>query len=136
LSAKPRKQAAQLQAAAEGVQAGETAEFLGEKFRLAGKVGALPYMKLAAYDGTENTVASAAARYAMLKDTVHEDDWPRFEQHALDAKATYDDLWKFIVKCMEAVTARPTRPPSASSNGDSAASANSTATSSAAPAAG
>lgn len=130
----PRKQAAQLQAVAEGVEAPDTVEFLGERFRLAEKVGAMAYMKLAAYDGTGNIPAAAAARYAMLKDALHPGDWERFEQHALDAKATYDDLWGFIVACMEAVTARPTRPPSASSNGDSPASANSTATSSSAPA--
>lgn len=132
----PRKQVAQLQAAAEGVQSGETVEFLGEDFRLAEKIGALPLMKMAAYDmdgSIEGMWAASAAMYAMLQDTIHGDDWDRFERHAVKCKADMNDLQVLVRKCLEAITARPTRRPSGSSNGDSPASASSTATSSSAP---
>lgn len=127
--AAPRKQVTALQAAVEGVPAGEKIEFLGETFRVSEKAGIMPLLKYSAYADSPALIGQAAAAlYAMLKDTIHEDDWDRFERHTMERKAGMDDLEGVVVKCVELLTARPTVPPSASSNGDSATSANSTAT--------
>lgn len=52
---------------------------------------------------------------------VTEDDgaseWDRFEQHAIDAKAEAEDLFKVVSDVIQALSARPTRRPGDSSAG-------------------
>jgi hypothetical protein len=125
-----RKDLAKLQGEAEGTTvSGEKVEFLGETFRIADKVGIVPLLKFAHYadaDVDTGDMGAMAAMYEMLRDTVHTEDWPRFERHAIDSKAGADDLLEVVRKCVQLVTARPTPPPSGSSSGPSAASGNST----------
>jgi hypothetical protein len=119
---KSRKQdLAQLQAATAGVGAGDKLEFLGKMFRLSDKAGIMPLLKYSHYAGQATLIGPAAgAMYAMLKDTIHEDDWDEFERHAMEAKAGPDDLEAVVVKCFELLTARPTVPPSGSASAPSA----------------
>src|SRR5260370_25594059 len=42
-------------------------------------------------------------------------DWERFERHAIDSRAEGEDLMGVVETVMEAITARPTSPPSGSS---------------------
>lgn len=112
----PRKELAAVQAKAEGASSAEKLEFMGEQFRLAEKVGVLPLLKYSAYADEPNLVGpAAAALYQVLKDTIHPDDWARWEQVAMDRKAGADDLFAVLSKAIEILTARPTTPPSGSS---------------------
>jgi len=113
----PRKQAAELQAQAEGVPAGDKLEFMGKLFRLSDTAGVMPLLKYSAYAESPSMLGPAAgALYAMLKDTIHEEEWDEFERHAMEQKARMDDLQDVIVKCVELLTARPTGSPSGSAS--------------------
>ncbi|HEX8115394.1 MAG TPA: hypothetical protein VF516_47030 [Kofleriaceae bacterium] len=72
-----------------------------------------------------------AALYALIRDTVHADDWARFERHAIDEHADGDALMGFVSKAIEAISARPSRRRSDSSAGAPPTSPSSTDTSSA-----
>lgn len=114
-------QAHELQALSEGVVVDSARlEFLGESFRLGESVGLMPLMKFAhaANSGLDSDdMAGLAAMYAMIRDTVHPDDWERFERHAIDQHAEGDELMAFVGKAIEAISARPTRRRSVSSDG-------------------
>lgn len=113
----PRKELAGVQAQAEGVTSSEKIEFMGEQFRLADKVGLLPLLKYSAYADSPDLLGPAAgALYQVLKDTIHPDDWARWEQVAMDRKAGADDLFAVMSKAIEILTARPTTPPPGSSD--------------------
>lgn len=144
------RQLAQIQAAAakrDGAEItgtiaddGQTIEFLGEKFRVADKVGLMPLLKFAsASDMDTDDPRALSAIYQMLKDCIHpgtpacgkcatckagdeEDcasydpgDWKDFEQHAIDTKADADELLSVVTKVMEVLSGRPTPPRDGSS---------------------
>lgn len=114
-------EAHELQAMSEGVvvDAGRL-EFLGESFRLGESVGLMPLMKFAhaANSGMDSdNLDGLAAMYALIRDTVHAEDWDRFERHAIDKHAEGDELFAFVGKAIEAISARPTRRRSDSSDG-------------------
>lgn len=87
-----------------------------------------------------------AALYAMIRDCIDQtrpqkdvdgelvddgpSEWDRFQRHAVDTKAEADDLMAVVQKCIEVISARPTRPPGDSSAGRPTTSANSKALSS------
>lgn len=103
-------------------------EFLGEEFRIADKVGLMPLMKFAhaASAGlASEDLEGMAAMYAMLRNCIHGDDWPRFEQHAMNERADGDDLFPVIARTVELLSARPTPRPSDSSGGPQPTSASS-----------
>lgn len=147
-----------VQAAAEGsapdVQADKvtlarTVPFMGKRFRIADKIGLMPLLKFAhaASSGIDTSDMRALdALYEMLRDCIHPGndlepgqdgydpgDWDAFTEHAVKQKADADDLFPVVTAVIELLTARPTQPPPASSPGQSATSASSTGTSSAAP---
>jgi hypothetical protein len=119
-----------------------TIPFMGDRFRLADKIGLMPLLKFsAAADLSPTDPRGLSAMYAMLRDCIHqgspgcgtcaackadtpalckdydEGDWKRFEQVAIDTKAEADDLMDVITRAMELIAGRPTEPSSASSDG-------------------
>ena len=127
----------ELQALTEGVVVDAARlEFLGEHFRLGESVGLMPLLKFsyAANSGLDSDdMAGLAALYEVIRDTVHPDDWDRFERHAIDKHAEGDELMEFVGKAMEAMSARPTRRRSVSSGGAPSTSPSSTESSSVKP---
>ena len=119
-----------------------TVEFLGERFRIAGKIGLMPLLKFSAYaDMSTSDPGAMAAMYSMIRDCIHSGepgcgkceackaddersckdfdpgDWHRFEQHAIDTKADAEELLDVIAKTVELISGRPTEQPSPSSGG-------------------
>jgi hypothetical protein len=95
-------------------------EFMGSTFRMADSIGLMPLLKFAhaSSRGLDSMdMAGLAALYSMIQDSIHADEWPRFEQHAIDTKAEAEDLMKLVQKVIEALAARPTSPPGSSSAG-------------------
>jgi hypothetical protein len=141
------------------IEAGDTVEFMGRKFRIADKIGLMPLLKFSTYaDVAVSDPKALAAMYAMLRDCIHpggpgcgkddciqcqagneqacpdrEDkgDWDAFERHAMDTRADAEELFKVITDTMELIAGRPTGPSSPSSPGRRGISAGSTARSSA-----
>src|SRR5215472_5787333 len=89
---------------------------MGETYRLADRVGLVPLLKFQRYAEAEDPRAMAAM-YSILQDTIHPDEWQRFEDDAIAKKADGDDLLKVIDAMVEILTARPTGQPSGSSAG-------------------
>lgn len=94
------------------------AELNGEKFRVADEMGVMPMLKWAAFsDMSTEDPGALAAIYAMLMDVIHEDDWTRFERHAIKTKADAEELMNVISAGMEIITARPTKQPDGTATG-------------------
>ena len=142
---------AAVQATVEAVpQLTKTIEFKGKRFRIADKIGLMPLMRFAHAAANQDAAAAGdmdalAAIYDMLKDCIHPGnglqpgeegydpgDWKAFERHATDTKADHDELLPVVTQVIEMLTARPTAPPSASSDGPRQISGTSTGNSSAA----
>jgi hypothetical protein len=111
----------EMQAMSEGVVVdADRLEFLGEPFRLGESIGLMPLMKFAhaANNGLDSdNMEGLAALYAMIRDTIHPEDWDRFERHAIDKHAEGDELMEFVGRAIEAISARPTKRRSVSSGG-------------------
>lgn len=145
-----------VQAAVEGVVEGDgKVEFMGEHFKMAEKIGLMPLLKFAhaSSKGVDSTdMEGLSALYAMINDCIDQtkpmeeklnpvsgltemvpigpSEWDRFEAHAIEQKAEADDLMSLVQRVIEALAARPTRPPGDSSAGRQTTSANSKASSS------
>lgn len=121
---------------------GRTVEFLGRRFRVAEKVGAMPLLKFSMYaDMSVQDPRALGAMYAMLRDCIHPGtpgcgtceackadrerdckdydpgDWAAFEDHAMESRAEPDDLLDVITQTMEKIAGRPTAPSSPSAGG-------------------
>jgi hypothetical protein len=116
----------QMQAITEGVAAptivdgAEQVDFLGKSFRMADRIGLMPLMKFAhaASAGLDSDdMAGLVAMYEMIRDCVHPEDWPRFEQHAVEERADSEQLMALVGRVIETLSARPTRRPTDSSVG-------------------
>lgn len=97
-----------------------TVEFLGEEFRIADRVGLLPMMRFAklAKSGEDSmSMTGLAAMYDLLEQSIHPDEWPRFEAHADEQHASGDELMKVVGKVIALSSGRPTTRPSDSSDG-------------------
>jgi len=97
-----------------------TVDFLGEQFRVAERVGALPIMRFAkaAKSGTDsNDMEGLVALYDLLAQVIHPDDWRRFEAHADAEHADGDQLLAVVQAALAAVAGRPTGRSSDSSAG-------------------
>lgn len=116
-------EAHRIQAAAEGVEIvgdGPKVTFLGDKYRIAEKIGQMPLLKFAAAaeQGLDSSdMAGYAAMYALIRDCIDPTDWGRFERDAMDKKADGDDLFKVVTDVIAIIAARPTRRPVDSSAG-------------------
>lgn len=107
-------------------------ELMGEQFRAADKIGMMPmlvFSHLSRKGADSSDPAGMDAIYCMIRDCIHEEEWDRFVQHAIDTKADGEDLLAVVSKVIELVSARPTKPPKGSSNGRRKTSANSKASS-------
>lgn len=126
-----------------------TIEFMGERFRIASKIGLMPLLKFAhvSRKGIDSAdIEGLAAMYAMIRDCIdaepsvrYEQDartgerkpvygpseWDRFEDHANDTKADDTELFEVVTKVIEVISARPTGRRSDSSTGSQATSATS-----------
>lgn len=103
-----------VQAAAEGVagtvEEGDRVEFMGQWFRMADSIGLMPLLAFAnsAKKGAQSEdMDGLAAMYALIRDCIHDEDWPRFERVAMDTKAEGDDIFEVVGRVMEKLSARP-----------------------------
>lgn len=111
-------------------------EFLGQRFRLAERIGMMPLLAFAnaQKQGLDSEdMEGMAAMYAMIRDTIDQtrtqaedpstgepafdtvgepiwegpSDWQRFERHAIEQQADGEELMDFIGKAMGVIAARP-----------------------------
>lgn len=104
-------------------------EFHGENLRLADRIALMALMRFAkiAQAGTDSDdMDGLVAMYDLLEQCVHPDDWPRFEALATKHRDQADELLTVIQSAITAIAARPTGPPSASSDGPAPISGSST----------
>ena len=97
-----------------------TVDFLGEQFRVADRVGALPLMRFAKLAKTgldTDRMEGLVAVYDLLGQVIHAEDWARFEQHADQHHAGGDELLELVAAALAAVADRPTGRLSDSSDG-------------------
>jgi hypothetical protein len=118
------------QAAAEGVDLPTDGkiELLGAEFKMAEKMGLAPMILLAVASrkGVDsNDPAGLVALHDVISDCIDESEHDRFWQHAVAVKADGDELMQAVKKAVEALAARPTRPPGDSSTGRQAIQGNS-----------
>lgn len=134
----------EVQASAEGVvlDDGDRIEFLGQKFRLADRVGLMPLLQFAnaSKKGLDSDdMEGLAAMYSLIRSVIHrpalfdeagqrqvdengqplrdESEWHRFSQLADDELAEGEDIMDFVSKAMEVMSARPRKPREVSSAG-------------------
>lgn len=129
------------QGAAEGAaDAGETVEFKGNTYKISESVALFTLMRFArAAESGINILdfRALAALHAFLQDCFDPEDWGRFQEDMISSRESdVDELLTVATQVVEKLTSRPTRPPSASSNGQSASSDGSTGESSSPAAAG
>ncbi len=136
-SPEPEQNTHTAQAAVEGVplSEGDFVEFLGEKFRLADRVGIMPlvHFGFASKKGLDSDdMEGLAAMYSLIRSVIHrpplmddngnqvrdengkrlrdESEWYRFTEHAEDELADGEDVMGFVNKAMEIMSARPRKP--------------------------
>lgn len=105
----------------------------GKRYQVANGLAAMPYLKFAhlAHKGMDSADMEAmAAMYNLLRVTFTKDAWAEFEEDATENRASDEDLFKMMQQALELMTARPTKSPSASSDGPQPTTENSTAPSS------
>lgn len=111
-------------------------DFCGQSFRVAEEVGAMPLLRFAAAAGQgldSESLDGLVAMMEMIRDTIHPDDWTRFQRVATDEKAGGDLLMEVCQALYQHIAARPTVRPTDSSSGPSATSSDSNPPSSYAP---
>lgn len=74
----------------------------------------------------EHDIRAMAETYDLLEDLVDPGDWQRFVKHALDTRATVEDLARVFQSAVEVFAGRPTQRPTGSSGGPSGTAAPST----------
>ncbi len=136
----------EVQAAAEGVVMpdDDRVEFLGERFRLAERVGIMPMLAYANASKTgldSDDMEGLAAMYTRVRDVVDQrrppridpktgqqavdaegnpewagpSEWMRFEKHALEQQADGEEVMEFVSRAMSVLAARPRKRREASS---------------------
>ena len=106
----------------------DTFKFYGEEFTVADRVGAMPLLRFAAaaVSGADSAEAEGlSAMHDLLRDCLPADDWRRFQQVAEENKADGDELLAISRTVYQAISGRPTRRPSDSSDGPSSTGASS-----------
>lgn len=124
-----------IQAATEGIvlEDGDSVMFLGQKFRLAERVGIMPMLNYAnaSKKGMDSDdMDGLAAMYALIRSVIHrpalfdengkrqvdengkplrdESEWERFSTLADDESADGEQIMEFVGRAMEIMAARPT----------------------------
>lgn len=137
-------QTAAMQARAEGVDVqDDRIEFKGRFFRMADEIGMMPLLafSFSAQQGVDSDdMAGLAAMYALIRDTIDQSrpvqegpdgepllepdgspkwagpsEWMLFERHAMDTKASGEDLFDLVQRVMKAISSRPPKRPGDSS---------------------
>src|SRR5882672_4767628 len=65
--------------------------FMGEKYKVAAKIGVWPMMQFARAAEAGLSLGDPkglAAAYSMLQDVIHEDDWGRFQENMINTKVS------------------------------------------------
>lgn len=107
----PESVARETQTHTEGLDPNTFVECMGEKYRVADRVGLMPLMKFAyaASKGIDSTdMAGLSAMYEMLRDCIHEEDWERFQEDMVNKKGFVDEFLPLIQQAIEVISARPT----------------------------
>lgn len=100
----------------------DTFLFCGVEFQVAATFGALPLLRfssVAERGVTAESMEGMAAIYDLIRYSVGEDDWPRFQSLATEKKAGVRDLMNVCNAIYFGVTGRPTSPPVDSASGPS-----------------
>lgn len=100
----------------------ETILFEGREFRVAEKFGLMPLIRFGyfAKKGLDTDDPSAlAAMYDLIRQTIVDDDWEAFADHATEVRASEEDLMDVVKQAIGVMSGRPTRRPSDSSGGPS-----------------
>jgi hypothetical protein len=97
--------------------AGTYFEYRGERFRVAPDVGLMALMdfaEIAAEGEDADAMAGLIAMKGVLRDIIHERDWPRFHAWSRKAKINADGFGQIIANAMAVAdtAARPTGSPS------------------------
>lgn len=110
-----------------------TLEAFGNTYELADKIPMILYMKYAKL-GTQGKMSTdmeaLAISYDMVRLSLADKDQARFEEDAANARADENELGDITRRAVEIISARPTGPLSASSDGQPTTTPNSTVTSS------
>ena len=104
-----------IQSAGEGIVTDNKIEFMGEVFSVPDKISFMPMLLFAkaAKSGVDSAdMDGLAAMYDMIHGCLEAEDGERFDQVALDNRASDQDLLDTVSQVMEIVSARPTEPPS------------------------
>jgi hypothetical protein len=110
--------AADAQAAIEGVDAPATVSFMGEDFTLPDRVSFwafIVFAKAAKLGLDSGDAEGMAAMFDMVHGCLSQTDGERFDRLAIEKRATDEEIMSFVQELMEAVAARPTGPRSDSS---------------------
>lgn len=97
-----------------------TIELLGETFEVADRVGLMALLRFAhlAKKGLgTGDIEAFAVIYDVLRSVIADKDWERFEEHATLVRADTEELLGCVKKAIALVTARPTKSPTDSSDG-------------------
>lgn len=98
----------------------DTVEFRGETFRVADAVAAMALMrfaKLAQQQVNHLSMEGLAAQLDLIEQCIQADDWPRFQAHAVNVKASGAELLEVVKDVFRILADRPTTQPSGSSDG-------------------
>ena len=114
-----------IQSAAEGsAVADDEIEFKGQRYKIADTVGIWPMMQFAraAEAGIDlSDWRALGAMHALLETCIAKEDWGRFQEQMISTKeGDLSAMLDCATSIIEKLSARPTQPPSQSSNGRSA----------------
>ena len=107
-----------VQNAVEGVASPGTIGFMGELFELPDKIAYMAFLifaKIAKTGVNDEDMEGMSAMYDMIHGCLAPADSERFDQVAVDKRASAEEIFEFVAAVMEAAVARPTEPHTGSS---------------------
>jgi hypothetical protein len=107
-----------VQAIAEDVSADDVVTFMGESFKLPDRIAYMAFLifaKASKMGLDTDDEMGMAAMYDMIHGCLNPEDEKRFDNLALDKRASGEEIFDFVAQVMERVSARPTRSPGDSS---------------------
>lgn len=110
-----------VQATVEGVATPGTIPFMGVDFTLPDKIAYMAFLifaKIAKSGLTDEDMEGMSAMYDMIHGCLAPADSDRFDQVAVDKRASAEEIFEFVAAVMEAATARPTGPHTGSSQSE------------------
>ena len=97
-----------------------TVNLLGRDFTVADRVGLMALLRFAHFaknGASTDDMDALAAIYDVLQQCVADEEWDAFQQHAMDVRASTEELLDSVKEAMSVISARPTESPSDSSDG-------------------